>query len=204
MKVVVGHPLAREGRRFNAASVIADGMVIGTYCKHDLPNYDVFDEQRYFTPDNRPFVFEVDGTAFGINICEDTWFPYAPECSRAAGADVLLVLNASPFHLGKQQQRLQTMRTNVCRFGMPAVYANLVGRPGRTRLRRRFVRARRGRQRRRQRARTSRRRCCSSTSSTARRRRASGSPSRRTRRSPTRRWSSACATTSARTAFRAR
>ena len=163
MKVVVGHPLAREGRRFNAASVIADGMVIGTYCKHDLPNYDVFDEQRYFTPDNRPFVFEVDGTAFGINICEDTWFPYAPECSRAAGADVLLVLNASPFHLGKHQQRLQIMRTNVCKFGMPAVYANLVGRAGRTRLRRRFVRARRGGTSSPAR-RTSRRRCCSSTS----------------------------------------
>jgi NAD+ synthase (glutamine-hydrolysing) len=127
MKVVVGHPLAREGRRFNAASVIAGGMVLGTYCKHDLPNYDVFDEQRYFTPDNRPFVFEVNGTAFGINICEDTWFPYAPECARAAGADVLLVLNASPFHLGKQQQRLQIMRTNVCRFDMPGVYANLAG-----------------------------------------------------------------------------
>jgi NAD+ synthase (glutamine-hydrolysing) len=127
MKVVVGHPLAREGRRFNAASVVAGGMVIGTYCKHDLPNYDVFDEQRYFTPDNRPFVFEVNGTAFGINICEDTWFPYAPECARAAGAEVLLVLNGSPFHMGKQQQRLQTMRTNVCRFGLPAVYANLAG-----------------------------------------------------------------------------
>ena len=99
----------------------------GTYCKHDLPNYDVFDEQRYFTPDNRPFVFDVDGTMFGINICEDTWFPYAPECAKAAGAQVLLVLNGSPFHLGKQQQRLQIMRTNVCRFGLAAVYANLVG-----------------------------------------------------------------------------
>jgi NAD+ synthase (glutamine-hydrolysing) len=127
MKVVVGHPMAREGRRFNAASLVAGGMVLGTYCKHDLPNYDVFDEQRYFTPDNRPFVFEVNGTSFGINICEDTWFPYAPECAQAAGAQVLLVLNGSPFHLGKQQQRLQIMRTNVCRFGLAAVYANLAG-----------------------------------------------------------------------------
>ena len=127
MKVVVGHPMAREGRRFNAASLIAGGMVLGTYCKHDLPNYDVFDEQRYFTPDNRPFVFEVNGTSFGINICEDTWFPYAPECAQAAGAQVLLVLNGSPFHLGKQQLRLQIMRSNVCRFGLAAVYANLAG-----------------------------------------------------------------------------
>jgi NAD+ synthase (glutamine-hydrolysing) len=102
-------------------------MVLGTYFKHDLPNYDVFDEQRYFTPDNRPFVFDVKGTAFGINICEDTWFHYAPECSLAAGAQVLLVLNASPFHLGKQAQRLQTMRDNVSHFGLALVYANLVG-----------------------------------------------------------------------------
>lgn len=127
LAVVVGHPLAREGQRFNAASVVQGGVVVGTYCKHDLPNYDVFDEQRYFTPDNRPFVFEVKGTAFGVNICEDTWFHYAPECAQAAGAQVLLVLNASPFHLGKQEQRLQTMRAHVSHFGLALVYANLVG-----------------------------------------------------------------------------
>src|SRR5512147_1812695 len=67
LAVVVGHPLAREGLRFNAASVLQGGVVVGTYCKHDLPNYDVFDEQRYFTPDNRPFVFEARGTLFGVN-----------------------------------------------------------------------------------------------------------------------------------------
>ncbi len=127
LAVVVGHPMAREGQRFNAASVLQGGLVVGTYCKHDLPNYDVFDEQRYFTPDNRPFVFDVKGTAFGINICEDSWFHYAPECAHAAGAQVLLVLNASPFHLGKQAQRLQTMRSNVSHFGLALVYANLVG-----------------------------------------------------------------------------
>jgi NAD+ synthase (glutamine-hydrolysing) len=127
LAVVVGHPLAREGQRFNAASVLQGGVVRGTYCKHDLPNYDVFDEQRYFTPDSRPFVFEVKGTRFGINVCEDTWFHYAPECARAAGAQVLLVPNGSPFHLGKQAQRLEIMRENVSRFGLAIVYANLVG-----------------------------------------------------------------------------
>ena len=107
MKVVVGHPLAREGRRYNAASVLAGGMVIGTYCKHDLPNYDVFDEQRYFTPDNRPFVFEVNGTAFGINICEDTLVCIRPGVLAGRRARrSSSCLNASPFHLGKQQQRL--------------------------------------------------------------------------------------------------
>ncbi len=127
LMVVVGHPLAREGHRFNAASLLQGGVVLGTYCKHDLPNYDVFDEQRYFTPDNRPLVFELNGTAFGVNICEDTWFSYTPECAKAAGAQVLLVLNGSPFHLGKQQQRFETLRANVTRYRMPVVYANLVG-----------------------------------------------------------------------------
>ncbi|MGH6609273.1 MAG: NAD+ synthase [Burkholderiaceae bacterium] len=127
LSVIVGHPHAREGHRFNAASLIQSGVVRGTYCKHDLPNYDVFDEQRYFTPDNRPLVFDLNGTNFGVNVCEDTWFSYAPECAKAAGAQVLLVLNASPFNLGKQRQRLDTLRANVSRYQMPAVYANMVG-----------------------------------------------------------------------------
>ena len=127
LRVIVGHPLAREGQRFNAASLLHGGVVAGSYCKHDLPNYAVFDEQRYFTPDNRPFVFEVKGTRFAINICEDTWYPYAPEAARAAGAQVLLVPNGSPYHLGKTELRLEKMRENVARAGLSMVYANLVG-----------------------------------------------------------------------------
>ena len=127
LHVVVGHPLAREGQRYNAASVLAGGTVRGTYCKHDLPNYDVFDEQRYFTPDNRPLVFEVGGTRFGVNICEDTWFRYAPEAARAAGAQVLLIPNGSPYHLGKDAQRVEVMRENVTHVGLSLVYANIAG-----------------------------------------------------------------------------
>lgn len=127
LTAVVGHPAQREGLRFNTASVISNGKFIGSYHKHDLPNYDVFDEQRYFTPDHRPLVFEVDGICFGVNICEDTWYGYAPEAAQAAGAQVLLILNASPYHLHKQQQRLDILRRNVSRLGMAAVYANLVG-----------------------------------------------------------------------------
>ncbi|HTT10507.1 MAG TPA: NAD+ synthase [Burkholderiaceae bacterium] len=127
LHVIVGHPLAREGHRYNAASLLADGMVRATYCKHDLPNYDVFDEQRYFTPDNRPLVFEVGGTRFAVNICEDTWFRYAPEAARAAGAQVLLIPNGSPYHLGKETQRLEVMRENVTRCGLSLAYANLAG-----------------------------------------------------------------------------
>jgi NAD+ synthase (glutamine-hydrolysing) len=103
------------------------GEVVGTYHKHDLPNYDVFDEQRYFTPDNRPFVFELDGIHFGLNICEDTWYAYAPEAARAAGAEVLLVPNASPFHMDKQSVRLEVIRQRISETGMNVVYANQVG-----------------------------------------------------------------------------
>ena len=127
LHVIVGHPAEREGLRFNAAALIHGGAVHGTYHKHDLPNYAVFDEQRYFTPDNRPFVFDVHGTRFGVNICEDTWFPYAPECARAAGAQVLLVPNGSPYHLNKPDERIDVMRANVSPCGLALVYANLVG-----------------------------------------------------------------------------
>jgi NAD+ synthase (glutamine-hydrolysing) len=127
LHVLVGHPLAREGRHFNACSVLAGGIVAGTYCKHDLPNYAVFDERRYFQPDNRPLVFELGGTRFGVNICEDAWYGYAPGCAAAAGAQVLLVPNASPFHLGKSELRRTTLREHVSGAGLALVYANFVG-----------------------------------------------------------------------------
>ncbi len=127
LHVIVGYPRLHMGLRYNAAAVLVDGRVAGVYHKHDLPNYDVFDEQRYFTFDNRPLVFTVKGVNFGVTICEDTWFRYAPEASRAAGAEVLLVPNASPYHLNKVDQRHHVMRENVSYFGLSLVYANLIG-----------------------------------------------------------------------------
>jgi NAD+ synthase (glutamine-hydrolysing) len=125
--VVIGHPILRDGERFNAASVVVNGKVLGTYRKHDLPNYTVFDEKRYFSSGDEPLVFDVKGVRFGINICEDTWFPHAPSRAREAGAQVLLVPNGSPFHMNKQDQRYEVMRANVTAYGMSLVYANLVG-----------------------------------------------------------------------------
>ena len=127
LHVVVGHPLLKDGKRFNAASVLVNGKTLGTYRKHDLPNDTVFDEKRYFSSSDEPFVFEVKGTRFGINICEDTWFSHAPGRAKAAGAQVLLVPNGSPFHMKKQHLRYDVMRTHVSAEGMPLVYANLVG-----------------------------------------------------------------------------
>jgi NAD+ synthase (glutamine-hydrolysing) len=125
--VLVGFPELLEGRRYNAVALLCGGRMLGSYRKHDLPNYDVFDEQRYFTLDNRPFTFNVKGTTFGINICEDTWFRYAPDAARRAGAEVLLVPNGSPFHMDKVHQRHDVMRDNVTRAGLALVYANMVG-----------------------------------------------------------------------------
>ncbi len=127
MHLLVGTPVRRDGLRYNAAVLLHRGAQVGEYFKHDLPNYDVFDEERYFEPSNRPLVFEVQGVRFGVVICEDFWFRHAPESSRAAGAQVLLVLNASPYHLNKQNSRLDTARENVTLQGMPMLAANLVG-----------------------------------------------------------------------------
>lgn len=125
--VIVGHPVEKEGLRFNAASILLNGRISGTYYKHDLPNATVFDEKRYFLSADLPLVFEVKGTRFGINICEDTWFSHAPARAAKAGAQVLLVPNGSPFHMNKQYVRVDTMRANVSVHGMSVVYANLVG-----------------------------------------------------------------------------
>jgi NAD+ synthase (glutamine-hydrolysing) len=125
--VVVGHPLQRDGASFNAASVLLDGEIFGTYCKYDLPNSTVFDEKRYFTSADLPLVFAVKGVRFGINICEDTWSGHAPARAKEAGAQVLLVPNGSPYHMNKQHLRQEVMRTNVTSQGMSLVYANLVG-----------------------------------------------------------------------------
>lgn len=125
--VVVGHPILHHGKRFNAASVVVNGKVLGSYRKHDLPNDTVFDEKRYFSSSDEPLVFDVNGVRFGINICEDTWSTHAPLRAKDAGAQVLLVPNGSPFHMKKQYLRYEVMRKNVSVLGLPMVYANLVG-----------------------------------------------------------------------------
>lgn len=125
--VLVGHPTKQNGLLINAVSVLCDGAILVTYGKRHLPNDSVFDEPRYFSSVETPVVFEVKGTVFGINICEDTWFPDAPLSAKQAGAQVLLVPNASPFHMAKQSLRYEVMRSNVCAQGMALVYANLVG-----------------------------------------------------------------------------
>lgn len=127
LAVVVGHLHAQGNDLYNAASVITAGKVVARYFKRELPNYGVFDEKRYFVAGNEACVFEHAGIKFGVNICEDAWFKHAPAAAVAAGAQCLLVLNASPFHMAKFNQRVDMMRRCVDRTGVSLVYANLCG-----------------------------------------------------------------------------
>jgi NAD+ synthase (glutamine-hydrolysing) len=133
LTVVVGHPqaLSADAPAFsachNAASVVRHGRVEQTYFKRELPNYQVFDERRYFVAGQAPCVVDVAGVRVGVLICEDAWFPAAARDAAAAGAQLLAVINASPFHLGKSAQREETMRERVAETGLPLVYAHLVG-----------------------------------------------------------------------------
>lgn len=125
--VVVGHPHMVDGRRYNAASVLRDGRVVATYHKQKLPNHSVFDEVRYFEPGSGACVFEAGGLRFGINICADIWEEGAAVCALNAGADVLLALNASPYHMNKQISRYEAVRERIGECALPVFYCNLVG-----------------------------------------------------------------------------
>ena len=87
----------------------------------------LFRSQRYFAPDGAPCIFEVNGVRLAVNICEDIWASRAPAMAKAAGANLLLVLNASPFHLDKLRERQDVVRANASRLGLPVAFCNLVG-----------------------------------------------------------------------------
>jgi NAD+ synthase (glutamine-hydrolysing) len=141
--VVVGHPhqFGERGdlrsnsvsvpQRYNAASLLSGGRVLATYCKRELPNYQVFDERRYFASGRdaglTPLVFEVQGLKFGVVICEDAWFDEPGNAAKEAGAQVLCVINASPFHLGKLAEREERMALRARALGLPLLYAHLAG-----------------------------------------------------------------------------
>lgn len=125
--LVVGHPEAAEGKRYNAATVLRNGRRLATYRKYRLPNYEVFDEKRYFDAGDTACVVNIDGVRCGLNICADIWEEGAADMACQAGAELLLVLNASPCHLDKQALRTEVMGARIAATGVPAVYANLVG-----------------------------------------------------------------------------
>ncbi|KZE33869.1 NAD+ synthase [Crenobacter luteus] len=125
--LVVGHPVKLGNERFNAATVLRDGNRLGQYHKMLLPNDEVFDECRYFTPGASPLVFEHKGVKLGVVICEDIWSVEPAAEAQEAGAEALLVLNASPFHRNKIEARHDTVRYRCQETGLPIAYVNLVG-----------------------------------------------------------------------------
>lgn len=125
--LVVGFPEIADGKLYNSAVVLQDGVTLACYRKQALPNYGVFDERRYFTPGNQPCVFEFNGTFIGLTICEDIWQEGIIHATKQAGADILLTLNASPFNLGKMHQREAVICSQVKAAGIPLVYVNQIG-----------------------------------------------------------------------------
>ncbi|MDB5946343.1 MAG: nadE, partial [Ramlibacter sp.] len=106
---------------------VSNGKVLETYAKRELPNYQVSDERRYFTPGQGVCVFQVEGVNVGLLICEDAWFDEPALLAKEAGAEMLAVINASPFHVGKGGERFARMADRAQAVGLPLVYAHLVG-----------------------------------------------------------------------------
>lgn len=125
--LLVGHPHLQNGLLFNAASILQDGKVVATYHKQVLPNYSVFDEKRYFEPGNKPLVFALDDVNYGVMICADGWENEPAQQAKAAGAEFLLSLNASPYRMEKLNTRYEVFKDRVKETGLPIIYANLVG-----------------------------------------------------------------------------
>ncbi|TCJ11759.1 NAD+ synthase [Parasulfuritortus cantonensis] len=127
LPAVVGFPLQEGEARYNAAALLRGGRIEALYRKQWLPNHSVFDEMRTFVPGDAALVFELAGHRFGVVICEDIWQNGPAEQARAAGAETLLVLNASPYHKNKQPVRHAVVREQALAAGVAVVYVNLVG-----------------------------------------------------------------------------
>ena len=125
--VLVGHPHFLNGKLYNAASLLADGRIVDTYLKQKLPNYQVFDEARYFATGDKPLVFMHQGVKIGVLICEDVWFAEPVAATKAAGAEMIVVPNASPYDFQKLPVRYDVVRARVAESGLPVLYAHMTG-----------------------------------------------------------------------------
>jgi NAD+ synthase (glutamine-hydrolysing) len=125
--VLVGFPDYEDQTIYNACAVYRNGKKLAHYRKQMLPNYRVFDEQRYFTAGKDAAVFSLNGIRIGLNICEDVWRPAPAAASRAAGAEVIIAINGSPYELDSQQIREGAVRARINEVRIPAVYVNTVG-----------------------------------------------------------------------------
>ncbi|WP_110687743.1 NAD+ synthase [Salinicola aestuarinus] len=125
--VLIGYPGMRDGQRYNLAGALLGGHWLGEYAKQALPNYQVFDEDRYFEPGGTPLVIEHQGARLGVLICEDLWDGAPVRQAAAADADILVTLNASPFHLDKPAERERLFAERAREVAKPLVYVNAIG-----------------------------------------------------------------------------
>jgi NAD+ synthase (glutamine-hydrolysing) len=125
--IVFGYPELAEEGLFNSATVIYQGQKVINYRKQCLPNYQVFDEKRYFLAGNEAGVFEIDGLSIGLTICEDIWFERPTQKAKEKGAEIIININASPFHLGKMQERKEVLSKRSSACALPILYAHCVG-----------------------------------------------------------------------------
>ncbi len=125
--VVIGFPELVADSLYNSAAVLRDGKILSCYRKTVLPNFGVFDEQRYFKPANETCLFSVKGRSIALTICEDIWEQGLVEKNKQAGADLILTLNASPFHAGKIHQREEIVCQQAKQAEIPLLYVNLIG-----------------------------------------------------------------------------
>ncbi|HEY2401555.1 MAG TPA: nitrilase-related carbon-nitrogen hydrolase, partial [Steroidobacteraceae bacterium] len=127
VSLMVGFPEYVGNLIFNSAALIHEGAIAAVHRKAELPNYKVFDEKRYFLPGAQPSVADVKGFRCGLLVCEDIWEPEPAQLARSQGAELLLVINASPYELHKQRERETVARARVLDVGLPMAYVNMIG-----------------------------------------------------------------------------
>ncbi len=124
--LILGTPWQQDGKRYNAAALLADGQIAALRFKHDLPNYGVFDEKRVFAAGPAPGPIAFRGVRLGVMVCEDMWTPDAAEALQESGGELLIVINGSPFETDKLDERLSLAVARVKETGLPLLYVNQV------------------------------------------------------------------------------
>jgi NAD+ synthase (glutamine-hydrolysing) len=125
--ILTGLPRRHDGHLYNSVAWLVNGRVLSFYDKHALPNYGVFDEKRYFTGGFMPMVIDFHGAKIGVTICEDLWESAPIQRAKTAGAECIININASPFHIDKLAERRATIKQRCAENGLPILYLNMVG-----------------------------------------------------------------------------
>ena len=125
--ILIGYPEYDEDHIYNTCSVFQDGEVLAHYRKQSLPNYSVFDEERYFTRGKEASVFTINGIRIGLNICEDVWSSGPMDANRSAGAECVIAINGSPYEVTSQVTRESQLQKRVAEVQVPVIYVNMVG-----------------------------------------------------------------------------